>query len=112
MTFVPNGRRTYVTEDALGFTRLMYMTVNQARAMRIAEIMDDFRSIQHAIANLRATPSSEEYNAEGYQLLRQCIAEAQAVLAMPYNGSAVQTRGNVEQEKTQLRQCVSRLSFS
>lgn len=82
----------------------LHPSVNQARALRIAEIMTDFRNIQHYIASIRAAPSAEEYNSEGYQILRQCIVDAQAVMAQPFSSSAVHPRGNPEQEKSQLRQ--------
>lgn len=76
--------------------------------MRIAEIMSDFRNLQHYIASIRANPSADEYHEEGYVVLRQCAAEAQAVLAQPFNASALDPRGNEEQEKSQLRQCVEK----
>lgn len=74
--------------------------------MRVAEIMTDFRNLQHYIASIRANPSAEEYHEEGYVVLRQCATEAQAVLAHPFNASAISPMGNAEQEKTQLRQYV------
>ncbi|EOD45826.1 uncharacterized protein LTHEOB_2522 [Neofusicoccum parvum] len=59
--------------------------LNDARAIRIAEIMTDFRNLQHYIAQIRVTPSPEEFYLEGYTLLRHCHAEAQAVLTAPFN---------------------------
>ena len=69
--------------------------------MRIAEIMTDFRNIQTYIAAIRANPSAEEYNEEGFVVLRRCVAQAQALLAQPFqtNGS----RGDEEQVKAQLK---------
>ena len=69
--------------------------------MRIAEIMTDFRNIQTYIAAIRANPSAEEYNEEGFVVLRRCVAQAQALLAQPFqtNGS----RGDGEQVKAQLK---------
>jgi hypothetical protein len=80
-------------------------TVNQARAWRVAEIMSDFRNIQNYIAAIRASPSAEEYNEEGYVVLRRCVAEAQALLSQPFqaqNGNP----GNEEQDKMHLRRYV------
>lgn len=59
--------------------------LNDARAIRIAEIMTDFRNLQHYIAQIRVSPALAEYYLEGYRLVRQCYAEAQAVLAAPFN---------------------------
>lgn len=47
--------------------------------------MTDFRNLQHYIAQIRVTASMEEFYLEGYTLLRQCHAEAQAVLTAPFN---------------------------
>lgn len=73
--------------------------LNQARAMRIAEIMGDFRNIQHYIASIRARPSNEEYNEEGFVLLRRCVAEAQALLAQPFQTASSNNGKGGEQEK-------------
>ena len=70
--------------------------------MRVAEIMQDFRNIQSYIAGIHTNPSAEEYNEEGFVVLRRCVAEAQALLVQPFaaqNGN----RGNDEQDKTNLR---------
>ncbi|KAL8913373.1 MAG: hypothetical protein Q9172_007303 [Xanthocarpia lactea] len=57
---------------------------NEARALRITEIMTDFQALQRRIAEYAPDPSPEEYFEEGYEVLRQCRAEAQAVLIVPY----------------------------
>jgi len=77
---------------------------NDARAMRVAEIVSDFRNLQHYMAQIQASPSAEEYYLPGYSLLRACITEAQAVLAAPYTqSSSAGPGGNLEAEKAQLR---------
>lgn len=58
--------------------------LNNARAIRVQEIMNDYRNIQNYIAQIRASPSAEEYNEEGYMVLRQCIAQGQQLLATPF----------------------------
>jgi hypothetical protein len=70
--------------------------------MRVQEIMTDFRTIQSYIAAIRANPSAEEYNEDGFVVLRRCVAEAQALLAQPFN---VQngTGGDEEANRVQLR---------
>ena len=78
--------------------------VNEARAMRVAEIMNDFHLIQQRMAQYQATPSPQDYHAEGYEVLRQCRAEAQAVLAAPFHNEFMQPpRGPGEAEKRQLQ---------
>lgn len=77
--------------------------------MRIAEILSDFRNLQHFIASIRANPSAEDYYDEGYCVLRQCAGEAQALLAQPFDASAPEPDGDEEQEKTQLQEYVSLL---
>ena len=83
---------------------LIISTVNEARAMRVAEIMNEFRNLQHYIAQIKANPSSEEYYEEGYAILRQCSADAQAVLAARYDSGSLQVpTNNGEREKLQLQ---------
>lgn len=97
----PNGR---VRSEFLPVTKIpCVLPVNDARAMRITEIMTDFRNLQHYLAHLQASPTAEEYYLEGYALLRQCIAEAQAVLNTPFQAAAPAPGGNPEKQKQQLR---------
>ncbi|OAG11575.1 uncharacterized protein CC84DRAFT_40620 [Paraphaeosphaeria sporulosa] len=77
--------------------------LNDARAMRIAEIMNDFRNLQHYLSQLRASPTAEEYYLEGYSLLRQCSSEAQSILTTPFAATSGATGGDPEREKQQLR---------
>lgn len=63
---------------------------NEARAMRILEIMNDFRTLQHHISSFitrpaASAPNQESYYLDGYVVLRQCSAESQAILASHYN---------------------------
>jgi hypothetical protein len=81
---------------------MLKSAVNDARAIRIAEIMSDFRNLQYYLSQLRANPTAEEYYLEGYSLLRQCTAEAQTVLETPFAASSTGT-GNPEYEKQQLK---------
>lgn len=74
--------------------------------MRVAEIISDFRNLQHYLASIRANPSAQEYYEEGYIVLRQCATEAQALLSQPFVSQALSPRGDEEQEKMQLRQSV------
>ncbi|KAF1358472.1 hypothetical protein EJ07DRAFT_166741 [Lizonia empirigonia] len=81
--------------------------LNDARAMRIAEIMTDFRNLQHYLSQLRATPTAEEYYLEGYSLLRSCANEAQTILQTPFSASAGSTTGDPERERQQLKTIIT-----
>jgi hypothetical protein len=70
--------------------------------MRVAEIMSDYRNIQNYIAAIRASPSAEEYNEEGYLVLRRCVAEAQALLSQPFQ-TLNNGQGDEEQHRMHLR---------
>ncbi|KAE9988786.1 hypothetical protein EG328_007390 [Venturia inaequalis] len=77
---------------------------NDARAMRVAEIMADFRNLQYYIAQIQANPPPEDYYLEGYTLLRACVTEGRAILASPYAyGAATHPQGEPEAEKSQLQ---------
>ncbi|GAB7345850.1 hypothetical protein MBLNU457_4106t1 [Dothideomycetes sp. NU457] len=80
--------------------------LNHARAMRVAELMTDFRNLQRHLASIRVTHVPEDHNLEGYVVLRQCMSEGQAILNQPFQSSSVHPRGDEEQEKTQLRQII------
>lgn len=78
------------------------ITDNHARAMRVAEVVSDYRNLQHYIAQIDARPNAEEYYLEGYALIRACVADAQAVLTAPFSVGNSDTGGNSEAEKAQL----------
>lgn len=72
--------------------------------MRVVEIMNDFRTLQHQITQYQITPSPADYHELGYVVLRQCSAEAQTVLAAHYAGGSLQVpSSNGEIEKQQLQ---------
>ncbi|KPI44599.1 uncharacterized protein AB675_8345 [Cyphellophora attinorum] len=88
---------------------------NEARAMRILEIMNDFRTLQHHISSFITRPESRPPNQEshyldGYVVLRQCAAESQAILASHYNpGNLGLSSGNLsetEVEKATLQRII------
>nr|POF01254.1 hypothetical protein CFP56_21202 [Quercus suber] len=54
--------------------------------MRIAEIMADYHNIQRYIARVRTNPSAEEYNEDGYVVLRRSVTDARQLLAQPFQG--------------------------
>ncbi|QIW95246.1 hypothetical protein AMS68_000764 [Peltaster fructicola] len=78
--------------------------VNQARAMRVAEIVTDYRNIQTRISQIRASPTAEEYNEVGFALLRQCESEAREILAQPFP-----TDNNTARDEEQIKQQLRRI---
>ncbi|KAI8930963.1 hypothetical protein NX059_011975 [Plenodomus lindquistii] len=80
--------------------------LNDARAIRVAEIMTDFRNLQHYLVQLRVTPTAEEYYLEGYSLLRECTTQAQSILQQPFSGAGAAT-GDPEREKQQLKAIIT-----
>ncbi|KAF2273125.1 uncharacterized protein EI97DRAFT_190397 [Westerdykella ornata] len=80
--------------------------LNDARAIRITEIVTDFRHLQYFLSQLRPTPTAEEYYLEGYSLLRQCTSEAHSILTTPFSVSAPAPGDDVERQKQQLRSVI------
>jgi len=78
------------------------LTDNHARAMRVAEVVSDYRNLQHYIAQINARPNAEEFYLEGYALIRACVADAQAVLTAPFSAGNADTGGNADAETAQL----------
>lgn len=81
--------------------------LNDARAIRVAEIMTDFRNLQHYLVQLRPTPTAEEYYLEGYSLLRECTADAHSILQQPFSGSGGAASGDPERERQQLKAIIT-----
>ncbi|KAG8625473.1 hypothetical protein KVT40_007224 [Elsinoe batatas] len=80
--------------------------LNHVRAMRVAEIIQDFRTLQTYLAGVRPQIPRQEANLEGYHLIRQCLSEAVSLVNQPYNSTTSNPRGDVEREKAQLRQII------
>jgi len=80
---------------------------NEARSMRVLEIMNDFRTLQHHTRSLISRsqadpPNAESHYLDGYVVLRQCDAESQAILATHYNPGNLGTQGgNVPEMEVQ-----------
>jgi hypothetical protein len=80
--------------------------VNDYRASRVAEILDDFRTLQYHIAAAPTEPpNADDHYTEGWAALRQCAIDGQRILEV-----AADTRvpnpagGEVEQMKAELKQ--------
>ncbi|KAL4946128.1 hypothetical protein BDV06DRAFT_160189 [Aspergillus oleicola] len=81
--------------------------LNQARALRVAEIMNDYRTLLLHISQLNVSVSPEDQAEEGYRVLRECLAAANALMASNYNPSPPPANTSSEEaEKAQLRRVI------
>jgi hypothetical protein len=86
--------------DAPNMSRL----VNDARAVRVAELMNDYRTLQIHIQQQTMQIPSEEQGREGYKVMKECMVAAQRLLSSNYNISSLQSQsGDAEAQKAQLR---------
>ncbi|ELR02821.1 hypothetical protein VC83_08281 [Pseudogymnoascus destructans] len=79
---------------------------NDARATRVADLLSDFRALQHSIASVSSDPPHpDDFYTEGYAALRQCSMDGQHVLNVAADTRVPTGRGGqAEQEKAELRQ--------
>ncbi|BCS22771.1 uncharacterized protein APUU_30996A [Aspergillus puulaauensis] len=81
--------------------------LNQARALRVAELMNDYRTLLLHISQLNASVPAEDQAEDGYRVLRECHAAANALMASNYSPSPPPTNtSNEEAEKAQLRRVI------
>lgn len=81
--------------------------VNQARALRVAEIINDFRTLLLHICEQTIPASPEEYYEEGHVVIRECHTAAQALIGANYTPAAVSSQvSNEEAEKAELQRYV------
>ena len=94
----------YSRHDAIDLDKyLQWNTVNQARAMRVAEIINDYRTLLLHISQQNVNASQEEYWEEGFVVLRESLASAQTLMSANYQPCPVTGQGNVETEKAELQ---------
>lgn len=88
-------------------TGVMADGLNEARALRVTEILRDYQSIQRRIGQFQASPRPDECNEIGYSSLRACHADARTLLAVPYPPEMLHppARPN-EAEKRQLQRVI------
>lgn len=84
--------------DAPNMSRL----VNDARAVRVAELMNDYRTLQLHIQQQTMQIPTEEQGREGYKVMKECMVAAQRLLSSNFNASQSQG-GDAEAQKAQLR---------
>ncbi|KAF2207294.1 hypothetical protein CERZMDRAFT_102575 [Cercospora zeae-maydis SCOH1-5] len=83
--------------------------LNTARAMRVGELMTDFRNIQRFMSSIRVSPSAEDYNEEGFRVLRHCVAQSQRMLQQDFASTvpSMKQESDEESAKQQLRTILS-----
>ncbi|OJJ51593.1 hypothetical protein ASPZODRAFT_138668 [Penicilliopsis zonata CBS 506.65] len=81
--------------------------LNQARALRVAEIINDYRTLLLHISQQKMDVAQEDYWEEGFVVLRESLAAAQKLMASNYTPTPVGNAGNAaEAEKAELRRVI------
>ncbi|OJJ76117.1 hypothetical protein ASPBRDRAFT_51779 [Aspergillus brasiliensis CBS 101740] len=80
--------------------------LNEARALRVAEIINDYRTLLVHISQQNVQIPSAEANEEGYKTIREGLAAAQALMSSNYNPSMTPAQSNVETEKAELQRVI------
>jgi hypothetical protein len=80
--------------------------LNDYRTARVAEILDDFRTLQYYIAAAPTEPpNTDDHYTEGWAALRQCAIDGQHILECAADTSVpTPDGGEEEQRKAELKQ--------
>ncbi|KAK9592606.1 hypothetical protein V6Z90_003736 [Aspergillus fumigatus] len=82
--------------------------LNQARALRVAEIVNDYRTLLIHIPQQDVQAPPEDAHEEGYVVLRESIAAARTLISASYNVRAVPTQASSEEmERAELQRYIS-----
>ncbi|KAL1964062.1 hypothetical protein VTN77DRAFT_7480 [Rasamsonia byssochlamydoides] len=80
--------------------------LNDARALRVAELINDYRTLHIHISEQTMHMPLGDMNDEGYRVLQESHAAAQRLLASNYNPVSIQGHGDEETRKAQLRRII------
>ncbi|KAB8274615.1 hypothetical protein BDV30DRAFT_248420 [Aspergillus minisclerotigenes] len=80
--------------------------VNAARALRVAEIINDYRTLLVHIARHNVQIPTDDYHEEAYKEIRDGLAAAQALMSANYNPIVASTQSNTETEKAELKRTI------
>ncbi|KAL5333864.1 hypothetical protein BJX70DRAFT_44049 [Aspergillus crustosus] len=81
--------------------------LNQARALRVAELMNDYRTLLLHISQLNVSALPEDQGEECYRVLKECLAAASALMSSSYSPSPPPANASSEEaEKMQLRRVI------
>lgn len=79
--------------------------MNPYRTIRVADILSDFRTLQHYIAAAPVGPPTADDYGEGWAELHRCAAYGQHILNCAADTAVPQAKGGpLEQDKAELRQ--------
>ncbi|KAI9371172.1 hypothetical protein BJX61DRAFT_41840 [Aspergillus egyptiacus] len=81
--------------------------LNQARALRVAELMNDYRTLLLHTSELNVSIPAEYQAEDGYRVLKECLAAANALMASSYSPSPPPAGVSTEDaEQFQLRRVI------
>jgi hypothetical protein len=78
-------------------------TVNQARAVRVAELINDYRTLLLHISQQQVEAPPQDLYEEGFVVLRECHIAAQSLVSSNYHPCPVSGQANAETEKAELQ---------
>ena len=82
----------------------MSSSVNDYRTQRVADLLADFRNLQHYIAAAQTDPPyTEDYYTEGWAVLRQCALDGQHILNAAADTQVPRGQTAEEQDKAELQ---------
>ncbi|KAG8529445.1 uncharacterized protein KY384_006082 [Bacidia gigantensis] len=86
---------------------MMADKLNNARAVRVTELLRDYEALQTKLASIQASPQPGEHNQIGYTTLQQAKSEAHTLLNKPFSSEMLHPpTGNDEQAKRQLQRII------
>jgi hypothetical protein len=71
--------------------------------MRVAEIINDYRTLLLHIPQQNVDATQEEYWDEGFVVLRESLASAQTLMSANYQPCPVTGQGSAETQKAELQ---------
>ncbi len=84
---------------------LFDLPVNDERTQRVAELLQDFRNLQHYIAAAPTDcPHPDDYYTEGWAALRQSALDGQRILNAAADTHVPRGRTAEEQHRVELQQ--------
>ncbi|OGM42150.1 hypothetical protein ABOM_009183 [Aspergillus bombycis] len=84
----------------------MHDEVNQARALRVAEIINDYRTLLVHISQQDIPVPAEDCCQPGYAVIRESLAAAQALMSSNYTPAVPAGGNDAETEKAELQRVI------
>ncbi|BAE57829.1 unnamed protein product [Aspergillus oryzae RIB40] len=80
--------------------------LNDARALRVAEIINDYRTLLVHISQQDIPVPAEDIHEPGYEVIRESLTAAQALMSSNYTPVPPTGRNDAETEKAELRRVI------